>query len=130
MGTIFKGWNAKILIDSTEIGCCESVSVDITSNIESYYCIGSREPHAVIPGNLEITGSISRAWVNIYYLNLLIGDDMKFDLVFKASEDSGAPWIYLYSCRFESGTIDIPQDGVLMEDYDFRAESIGVIEAP
>jgi len=133
MGTVFKGWNAKIYIGGIEVGCCESVSVDVASNIEPYYCIGSRNPFAVIPGNLEITGSISRAWVNCYYLNLLISDAVPiFDLVFKAGEGGAvkAPWVYLYNCRFESGAIDIPQDGVLTEDYDFRAESIACVMEP
>lgn len=134
MGIIYKGWNAKIYIGEPwiEIGCAESVSVDITANLDAYYCIGKRTPEAVMEGNLEITGSISRAWVNIYYLNLIISETVlpTFHLCFKASEESNAPWIYLYDCKFEGGTIDIPQDGVLMEDYDFRAESIAVVTAP
>jgi len=133
MGTIYKGWNAKIYIATDisdtgtwiEIGCAESVSVDINTNVELYYCIGDRDPYAVVPGNLEITGSMSRVWINCYYLNLLIDDDLPtFQLIFMAKNVATAPWLYLYDCYFETGTIDIPQDGILMEDYDFRATSI------
>lgn len=138
MTTIYKGWNAKIFIGTgdpttwTEIGCAESASVDITTNIEPYYCIGSKEPAAIVEGNLEITGSISRAWVNTAYLQLLTGSGSlaEFHLCFKAGTTAGAPIIYLYKCRFESGSIDIPQDGVLTEDYDFRATSIVITEEP
>ena len=131
MGVIYKGWNAKIFIDDIEIGCAESASVDVATNMENYYCIGNRFPFAVMPGNFEITGSISHAWVNIHYLNLLLGIPAgslgdPFTLVFKASVDVGAPMVYLYNCRFEKGSLDIPQDGVLKESYDFRAESIWV----
>jgi len=144
LGTIYKGWNAKILIcpkfgesaacsvigDWEEVGCSESVSVDITANLESYYCIGNKEAYAVIPGNLEITGSISKAWIDEFLLQLLIGAHpgglQTFNLIFRAGTDANAPWIKLTNCRLESGTLDIPQDGWLMEDYDFRAESISV----
>lgn len=144
MATVYKGWNAKILIcpklgesaacsivaDWEEIGCCESVSVDITANLESYYYIGNKTPYAIIPGNLEITGSLSKAWVHVKLLQILIGAHpgglTSFNLIFRAGEDASAPWIKLTGCRLESGTIDIPQDGWLMEDYDFRAESIEV----
>lgn len=136
MATVYKGWNAKIFIGNladpptwTEIGCADSVSVDITANVESYYCIGSKDPYAIVEGNREITGSLSKAWVNTYYLNLLCGGTLgEFHLLFKAGTSSGAPMVYLYNCKFESGSIDIPQDGFLTEDYDFRAKSIAVQE--
>lgn len=132
MGTVYKGWNAKLYIDDLEIACAESASVDITSNMDSYYCIGLRTPYAIMPGNFEITGSISHAWVNTYYLALLgISDPTvmppKFKLVFKASTDG--PTVYLYDCMFEKGSLDIPSDGVLKESYDFRATSIGIIDS-
>lgn len=124
---IYKGWQARILKDGTEIGCCESASVEIATGLEPYYCIGSRTPATIAPGNQEITGSISKALINTAYLSLITGSGSlsSFTLVFKASTAAG-PWIYCYNCKFESGSIDIPQDGVLMEDYDFRAVSVGL----
>ncbi len=132
MALVYKGWNAKIYLDDLELGCCESASVEIASNIEPYYCVGARDAQALVEGNQEITGSISRAWVNTYYLALVAstGALSEFTLVFKASEASGAPWIYCYNCKFETGSVDIPQDGFLMEDYDFRARSIGFTTGP
>jgi hypothetical protein len=131
MGTVYKGWNAKLFIDDLEIACAESASVDVSANLDSYYCIGKRDAFSVVPGNFEITGSITHAWVNIYYLNLLGLADItamppKFKIVFKASTEVGAPMVYLYNCMFEKGSLDIPTDGVLKESYDFRAESIWV----
>jgi hypothetical protein len=136
MGTVYKGWNARLFLDDLEIACAESVSVDVATNMDSYYCIGSRFAYAVVPGNFEITGSIAHAWVNIYYLALMgitsipPGTPAKFWMCFKASTDVGAPLVYLYNCMFEKGSLDIPQDGVLKESYDFRAESIWVGTVP
>jgi len=124
---VYKGWNAKIYKEGVLIGYCDSASVDIATGLDPYYEIGSRTPSYLTEGNQEITGSISKAWIDINYLNLVIGTGSltEFDLTFKAYT-SGAPWIYLYDCKFESGSLDIPQDGVLTESYDFRAKTVGV----
>ena len=126
---VYKGWNAKIYKDGVLIGYCDSASVDIATGLDPYYEIGSRVPSYLTEGNQEVTGSISKAWIDTDYLALVVGTSTltEFDLVFKASSSqSGAPWIYCYDCKFESGSLDIPQDGVLTESYDFRAKSVGV----
>jgi len=122
--TVYKGWNAKIKKGGAEIGLCESASVDIATGLDAYYEIGSRVPAGLIEGNQEVTGSISRAWINKDYLLLVSGTGTldSFDLSFEISGTT----INCYSCKFETGSIDIPQDGVLKEDYDFRANSIGI----
>jgi hypothetical protein len=132
MTTIYKGWNAKIYKDNVEIVCAESVTVDVSTNTDDYYCIGSRTPYASMPGNMEITGSIDHAWVDISLLTLMglttfpPADPTEFDLCFKASTEVGAPMVYLYDVVFQSVSVDIPQDGVLKESYDFKAKSIWV----
>jgi len=130
---VYKGWNAKILIDGNEIGFAESTSVEIATGLEPYYEIGNRQPATLIAGNEEITGSMSKAWVNTDYLNLVAPGNAaltEFDLVFKAGTAAGSPWIYCYNCKFETGSLDIPQDGFLTEDYDFRAQSVYITSAP
>ena len=128
---VYKGWNANILYNTTVIGVAESSSVEIATGLEPYYEIGSRTPATLAAGNQEVTGSLSKAWINTAYLNLVTGTGAltSFTLVFKASTATGAPWVYCYNCKFESGSLDIPQDGVLMEDYDFRALSVAVVVA-
>lgn len=126
---VFKGWNAKILYAGSEVGYAESASVEIATGLEPYYQIGSRQPATLIAGNEEVTGTISKAWINTNYLALVApaaaGALSEFTLVFKASTASGAPWVYCYKCKFETGALDIPQDGFLTEDYDFRATTVG-----
>jgi len=127
---IYKGWEGHIFINGTEVMCCESVSVEIARNLEPYYCVGSKDPYYISEGNREITGSISKALVNVFYLRLVTGESgtfqEPFDLYFRAGALTATQylWIYCYGCKFETGSIDIPQDGVLKEDYDFRATSI------
>lgn len=134
---IFKGWNAKIYIRTAagawqQVGKADAVSLEVSTGVEPYYGIGSRQPETLVEGNEEITGSLSRAWVNVDYLALLGAGGValtEFDLVFQAGVTAGfpvgeQPWVYVYNCKFETGTVDIPQDGFLTEDYDFRAMSI------
>jgi len=130
--SVYKGWRAKIYLDGSIIGLVESVTCEVTSGVEPYYEVGSRTPAALVEGNQEITGTITKAWVNNNILSLITGTGTLsvFDLVFKAANVTGAPWIYIYNCKLETGAIDIPQDGFLMEDYDFRGESIAVVTAP
>jgi len=127
---VYKGWNAVILKDGATIGFAEAASVEIATGVEPYYEIGSRTPSTIVPGNQEVAGSISRAWVNINYLALVSGTGTltHFTLCFKAKAVANAPWVYCYQCLFERGAIDVPQDGFLTEDYDFRATSVAVVD--
>jgi hypothetical protein len=137
---VFKGWEAKIYVHDLEIGTCKNVTVEYSSSIEPYYEI---ENPNMIPitsvdqlGLIEISGSLGKAWVNIYYLRLLFGGDslsipnFEFDLKLMASTSAGAPILYLYNCRLKKGTINIPANGWLEENFDFIANSAGTGIAP
>jgi len=122
---VYKGWNAKIYKDGVVIGKADSASVEIATNLEAFYEIGARVPTDLVAGNQEVTGSISKAWIDTNYLQLVTGTGSltEFDLAFKIEN---GPVIYCYDCKFERGAVDIPQDGWLKEDYDFRAKSVAV----
>lgn len=137
----YKGWKAFIQIADTsealvDLGYSESVTVDVATGLEPYYQHGSRRP--VLPtatapsglstGNEEITGSISRAWINNGLLELLAPGTVAASVVLQEfvlycyiDPTGTAPWMYLYGCKLESGSFDIPQDGFIMNDVDFRA---------
>jgi len=140
MGTVFKSHNAKIFISDLEIGLCTQISVEINTPLEPYYQVGDEN---VVPfelgniGNIEISGTIKRAWVNTYYLKLLFGgerptlpNNSEFDMRLQASLDSNAPILYLYKCRFKKGTINIPANGWIEESFDFIANSAGTGMTP
>ena len=128
--TIYKGWNATLyygqLTPYTQIGYAESASVEITSNVEPWFSLGSRITTDIAEGNEEITGSLSKAWIDKGYLMMLTGAAglTEFNLCFTVST---AMKLYCYNCKFSRGSIDIPQDGFLKEDYDFIPKSIAVV---
>jgi hypothetical protein len=128
----YKGWKALILIDDTEIGYTESVTLDVATGLEPYYQHGSRYPADLAEGNEELTGSISRAWIDMELMTFAVTNDADgkgsaagltaFELyMYLDPADTGAPFMYVYGCKAESGAIDIPQDGFVMGDIDFRA---------
>jgi len=122
---VFRGWNAKLFKDEFEIGYVQEVRVDIDESLEAYFEAGNRIANRFIEGPLNITGRFSRAWINTDYISLIIGSGplTEFDL---AIEVNTSMTLYLYDCKFKKGSVGIPQDGVLTEDYDFVATSVGI----
>lgn len=132
---VYKGWNAKIYLNelSDPIGYADSASLEIATNLEGFYQLGARVPVDLTEGNEEITGSFSKAWINKYYIALVSPGGVtaltEFDLRFDVGTGDDTVHVYCYGCKFERGALDIPQDGFLKEDYDFRATSIGLVGA-
>ena len=125
--TVIKGHRAILHKDGVAIGYTESISVDITRNVDPFYEHGSPRPQALIEGNEEITGSISRAWVDWNLLDAILKtgntalDEFNITIYSRASELGSI--LYLYYCKISDTSLDIPQDGFLMKDIDFRARS-------
>jgi hypothetical protein len=126
----YSGRNAQILIGAsiataTAVGAAESASLEITTGLEPYNEIGEFTPYCIAEGNQEITGSISRMWIDLKFLNYLrkTSSDVlsEFFLIFRAGTSAGSPYIYAKQCKAETVSIDISQDGFVMNDIDFRA---------
>jgi hypothetical protein len=133
MVDIYRGVNAKILIGGIEIGCASEASIDIDRDLEEYYEIDTPFPYALVEGAQKISGSLKHAWINIYYLALLVRNSVspsyalnEFDLTFRANRDGTGPMIFLYNCKFNKVKINVPQDGWLDEDYSFVAKSVAI----
>ncbi len=132
---VYKGWNAKILIDGTEVGKVQQVRIDIDHSLEAYFEAGNRSTLQIVEGPMNITGSFKRAWVDTTYLSLISGSGSlsSFDLYIQVwnkppdQSPSFALGLYVYDCKFSKGTITVPQEGVLTEDYTFIAKSVAVV---
>jgi len=130
---VYKGWHAEIQIrkpagtgSPVTVGRAESASLDIASGLEPYYEIGDREAKELVEGNVEITGTLTRAWIDSKLIALLdltpanvLAD---FDLFFFA-DPAKTMYVYALGCKAETTSFDITQDGFLMQDLDFRAKS-------
>ena len=120
-----KGHMAILMYQGVSIGYSESVSVDITRNVDPFYEHGDPRPVKLVEGNEEITGSISRAWVDWQLLNCILlsgttGLPGYLDVYIKL-RGADLNYLYLSNVKFGDTSLDIPQDGFLMQDVDFRA---------
>jgi len=116
------------------IGYTESLTIDFGRNVDPFYQHGTPQPVELAEGNEEIAGSISRAWVNMDLLDaLLVGSSSNYILpeftlyVMARVYPTGFKYLYLYNVKFTDSSLDIPQDGFLMQDVDFRARSWGKV---
>lgn len=123
--TIYKGWNAKLYYNGGEIGHATDIKVDIDHSLELYFEAGSRVPALSIEGPINIAGKLSRAWIDNTYLSLLSGTSTLTS--FTISVNVNSRYLYLYNCKFKKGSVAVPQDGILTEDYDFIALSLAIV---
>lgn len=135
--TVYRGKDAKIIIDGVTVALAQSASVEVSTGLESLYEIGNPNPVVQELGEVEITGSLERIIGDASLFGKAIpksqGGKMvltTFSVVFKASDASGAPMVSLTNCMAESGSIEIPVDDWLTESIDFRATSITLLTVP
>jgi len=123
---VYKGWQAKILVDGTEVGRAESCTIDISAGTEAYWEMGQATPVDVVAGNVEITGTITKAWVDNQLLNLIKDAPVlsEFDLVCSIVNTPRS--ITVYKCKPEASALDIPQDDFLTYDFDFIGTSFAI----
>jgi len=122
--TVYKGWNAQLLIDGSVVGYVKEVTIDIDHSLDYYFPAGNRQAALTIEGPVNITGSFSRAWINTTYLSLLNNTGTLSEFSLKVQV--GSMYITLNNCKLKKGTLTIPQDGILTEDYDFSALSFSL----
>lgn len=121
----YKGWNAKLYKDGCVIGSVKEVRVDIDHSLEYYFEAGTRVAATTIEGPMNIKGRMSRAWIDTTYLSLLNNSDVLDTFILYVTV--GSMTLFLYDCKFNKGSITVPQDGFLTEDYDFLATSFAIV---
>jgi len=121
-----KGHMAILLYNGVSIGYSESVSFDITRSVDPFFEHGNPRPVTLTEGNEELTGSISRAWVDWQLLNCILVSGTgelpgNLDIYIKF-RGADLDFLYLSEVKISDTSLDIPQDGFLMQDVDFRAK--------
>jgi hypothetical protein len=128
--TVYRGNTAHIYIkfgsdDQMELAVCKDVTVEIATGVEAYYSTSSISPSSLIDGPIQIAGKINQAWINIYYVGLI--DNIPLN-EFTLCLHTDTVELYCYSCKFRKGSINIPQDGFVMEDYEFVAKTVAIVD--
>jgi len=126
------------------VGRVQSVRVEIRSEIKAYNELGSRYPTQLRPGNVTITGTIGRAFINGALLKLLLGDaatsrpaaswtQPAFNITLLV-ENSAVPGvrstITLHDVKISNWVYDLPEDDVVMESAEFTALFVDIADEP
>ncbi|HWI65985.1 MAG TPA: hypothetical protein VNT75_29505 [Symbiobacteriaceae bacterium] len=120
------------------VGRVTDVSVQIHTDVRPFHELGQRYASELRAGNVSITGTVGRAYVNGALLSLLLGDVAKpgsdaagsafmqptFNMVLNLS-NSAVPGVQsvltLYGVKFTTWNISLPEDDFVMESVQFRA---------
>jgi hypothetical protein len=128
----------------TEVGRVTDVTLRVDARLEAFHEVGRRHPVSLHHGNVGISGTIGRAYVNGALLYLLMGrgalpttqaepyQTPQVNLVLRLNDPAlpgTSAAIDVFSVKFESWAMEVPEDEFVMEDVAFKALSINVIDA-
>jgi hypothetical protein len=133
-----EGEKAQEVIDAYEtitVGRVHDVAVNVTSDVKAFHEIGQRYATELRPGNISISGSIGRAYVNGAMLKLLLGEaaDSRpaaswahptFNitlLLANAATPGVTNTVTLHGVKLESWNYNMPEDDFVMESVGFQA---------
>jgi hypothetical protein len=125
----------------TEVGRVTGVELRVDTDLEEFYEIGRRFAVSNLPGNVHISGTIHRAYVNGALLYLLLGRGASPNVVAEpyvqpafamnlVLQNPAAPGhrsvLDITGVKIENWALGLPQDDFVMEKVHFRALRIDV----
>ncbi|HET6230372.1 MAG TPA: hypothetical protein VFE05_09925 [Longimicrobiaceae bacterium] len=137
-----EGDDGKLAIDFFElrtVGRVTGVEIRVHTDLQEYHEIGRRHPTSLHPGNIHVSGRITRAHINGGLLNLLLGRGaalqtipepyvqpsfgMQVQLIDPASPARGTV-VVLLGVKLEDWSFAMPEEDFVMENVTFRALGI------
>jgi hypothetical protein len=133
-----EGDKAKAINDAyslTPIGRVTGVTVRVTNDVQPFHELGQRFPTELRPGNINVYGTIDRAYINGALLKLMLGDaadsrpagsfvSPSFNLNVRLENPSlpgVTSTVTVMGVKVEEWAYDLTQDGFTMEGMKFRA---------
>jgi len=133
-----EGEKAQEVIDAYEtitVGRVNNVTVNVTSDVKAFHEIGQRYATELRPGNINISGSIGRAYVNGAMLKLLLGEaadsrpaaswaqpTFNITLLLKnAATPAVNNNVTLHGVKLNCWNYNMPEDDFVMESVGFQA---------
>lgn len=127
----------------TPIGRVTGVTVRVTNDVEPFHELGQRFPTELRPGNINVFGSIDRAYINGALLKLMLGDaaasrpatsfvSPSFNLSLRLENPSlpgTTSTVTVMGVKLEEWLYQLPEDDFVMEKVNFRALWVKVEDA-
>jgi hypothetical protein len=119
----------------TPIGRVTGVTVRVTNDVEPFHELGQRFATELRPGNINVYGTIDRAYINGALLKLMLGDaadsrpagtfvSPSFNLNVRLENPSlpgVTSTVTVMGVKIQEWTYDLPEDRFAMEQVTFRA---------
>lgn len=143
-----EGDKAKAVADAyslTPIGRVTGVTVRVTNDVKPFHELGQRFATELRPGNINVYGTIDRAYINGALLKLMLGNDgaggsrpggafvsPSFNLSLRI-ENPGFPGnsstITVHGVKLDGWSYSMPEDDFVLEEVSFKALWISAEDA-
>jgi hypothetical protein len=137
---------AKGVIDSyslTPVGRVTGVQVRVDSDVQWFHELGQRYPTELRAGNVEVSGTIDRAFINGALLKLLLGDaaasrpagafvNPSFNISLRAENPARSgvsSTVTVHGVKIDEWSYNLPEDDFVMEQVAFKGLWISVEDA-
>ena len=121
--------------DLISVGRVSNVRVEIASELKAYHEIGQRYPSQLRPGNINVSGTIGRAYINGAMLKLMLGEGADsrpaaswvqpaFNITLllgNAADPKVRNTLTLHDVKLSNWVYEIPEDDFVMESVAFMA---------
>ena len=141
-----EGDKAKVVNDQyslTPIGRVTGVTVRVTNDVQPFHELGQRFATELRPGNINVYGSIDRAYINGALLKLMLGEaadsrpagsfvNPSFNLSIRLENPSlpgVTSTVTVMGVKLEEWNYELPEDDFAMEKINFRALWVKVEDA-
>ncbi len=139
-----EGKDAKAVVDTYQIqtvGRVTGVEIFVQTDLEEYHEIGRRHATSLHPGNIHISGKITRAHINGALLFLLLGRGARptaeaepyvqpvFNMVVNLTDPAvpgTAAGLELKGVKLQNWAYSLPEEDFVMENVTFKALTIRV----
>lgn len=140
------GDSAKAVVEQyslTPIGRATGVTIRVTNEVQAFHELGQRFATELRPGNINVSGTIERAYINGALLKLMLGEasqsrpaatfvgpsfNLSVQLRNPASPDVSAT-VTVMGVQLNEWVYDLPEDQFVMEKVGFRALWLKVEDA-
>lgn len=133
-----EGEKAQEVLDAYElitVGRVQNVRVEVRSDVKAFHEVGQRYATELRPGNINIKGTIGRAYINGAMLKLLLGEaatsrpasswaQPAFNislLVQNPAAPNASNTVTLHDVKIDNWVYNMPEDDFLLESVSFQA---------
>jgi hypothetical protein len=127
----------------TPVGRATGVTVRVTNDVEPFHELGQRFATELRPGNINVSGTIDRAYINGALLKLMLGEAANarpqgtftspaFNLNVRLENPSlegNSASVTIMGAKFSEWNYDLPEDDFAMEQVSFKALWVKVEDA-